>query len=173
LAVKDADDAPDGTATTLGTVTALLLLAIATLRPFDGAAELRDTVHVVVPAPVKELLSHVSALTDGAKGDAGPLRAIDVVFKTFPCVAVSVTVCEAVTAETFATKLALAVPEGKETKTGRLTAALLLARSTTMPPLGAEALNVTVQVSVPDPIIDELAQFSPVNEAVEETDPLP
>lgn len=52
LAVNDAVDAPEPTATLAGTVTALSLLANVMLTPPDGAAELSDTVHVVVPAPV-------------------------------------------------------------------------------------------------------------------------
>lgn len=45
---------------------------------------------------------------------------------------------------------------------------MLLARLTVVPPLGAGALNVTVQASVPAAVIDEFAQLSPINEAVAE-----
>lgn len=37
---------------------------------------------------------------------------------------------------------------------------LLLLRATTVPPLGAAALRVTVHASLPAPLIDELAQES-------------
>ncbi len=172
FAVNDAEDAPDATVTLAGTFTALLLLPSATLKPPDGAAALSDTVQVVVPAPVKELLAHESALMEAVNGAADPLRLIDVVFETVPCVAVSVTVCEAPTLDTLAAKLALFAPCGTNTETGTLTALLLLARLTVMPPAGACALNVTLQLSVPAPIIDELVQLTPDNEGVEE-EPLP
>ena len=173
FAVNDAEDAPDATVTLAGTVTALLLLPNATLKPPDGAAELSDNVHAVVPAPVKALLLQESALIDGANGEEDPLKLIDVVFEVVPCVAVSVTVCEVVTPDTLAAKFALVALGGTDTETGTLTALLLLARLTIMPLLEAGALNVTLQPSVPDPIIDELAQLSPTKEAVEEEEPLP
>ena len=174
FAVNDVVDAPEATVTLAGTVTALSLLATDTLRPPEGAAELSDKEHAVVPAPVKALLPHENALIEGADGDAEPLRLIDAVSDTVPCVAVSVTVCVAVTPDTFATKLALAACEGTDTEVGTITALPLLARSTVKPPLGAGAVNVTLQVSVPAPIIDELAQLSPAREAPEEVAcPLP
>ncbi len=92
FALNDAADAPEPTATLAGTVTALSLLATVTFTPPDGTAELSDTVHVVDPAPVKELLPHESALTAGVPGaDADPLSWIAVVFETDPSAAVSVT----------------------------------------------------------------------------------
>lgn len=172
FAVKDAEDAPAATTTLAGTATALLLLVTATLR-FDGAAALSDTVHDVVPAPVNELAPHENALIDGVMGAADPLRLIEAVFDAVPSVAVSVTVCEAVTLDTLAAKLALVAFCGTDTDAGTLTAPLLLARLTVVPPLGEDALKVTVQVSVPAPVIDEFAQLIPVNEVVEPADPLP
>src|SRR5437868_10052831 len=53
FAVNDPVVAPDATATLAGTVNAPLLLATVRLRPVEGAAELSETVHAVVPAPVK------------------------------------------------------------------------------------------------------------------------
>lgn len=82
--VNEVVDAPEATVTPVGTVTALLLLATVTFTPVDGAAELSDTVHVVVPAPVNELFPHEKALTEGANGDAGPLNLIEVVFEVDP-----------------------------------------------------------------------------------------
>jgi hypothetical protein len=64
VAVKVAEDAPDGTVMLAGTATALLLLASVT-PVADGAAELNVTVHVVNPDPINELLPHESALKDG------------------------------------------------------------------------------------------------------------
>ena len=173
LAVNDAVDAPEATVTLAGTVTALSLLDTVTLSPLDGAAEVKDTVQAVEPAPVNELLPHDKALTEGASGDADPLRLIDVVCEMVPAVAVSVTVCEVVKLDTVAAKLALVAPEGTDTEAGTVTTLLLLARVTDLPPLGAAELNVTWQLSVPAPIIEEFTQLTPVRVADEELEPLP
>lgn len=74
--------------------------------------------------------------------------------------AVSVTVCALETAETVAEKLALAAPAATVTEDGTEAAELLLARATASPPLEAAVFSVTVQVSVPEPVIDELVQES-------------
>ena len=171
VAVNDAVDAPEATVTAAGTVTARLLLATVTLRPVEGAAELSETLHVVVPAPVNELLPHEKALIVGANGDADPPRLMEVVFEIDPWVAVSVAVCAEVTAETLAGKLALDAPEGTETEAGTSTALLLLAMLTDMPLFPAGALNFTVHVSEPAPVINELVQLSAASEG--EEDPLP
>lgn len=173
LAVNDAADAPEATITLAGTVTALSLLDRVTLNPLDGAAELSDTVHAVEPAPVNELLPHENALIEGASGAADPLRLIDVVLDALPAVAVSVTVCEVAKLETVAAKLALVEPEDTATDVGTVTVPLLLARLTAIPPLGAGALNVTLQLSVPAPVILELEQLSPASDADDEAAPLP
>ncbi|MFZ0745989.1 MAG: hypothetical protein WAM85_16380 [Terracidiphilus sp.] len=70
--------------------------------------------------------------------------------------AVSVTDCAELTDETFAVKLAVVAFAATVTVAGTVTAALLLARLTLTPPLPAAALNVTVQASVPDPVIEPL-----------------
>ena len=75
-----------------------------------------------------------------------------------PAVAVSVTVCAAVTAATVALKLALVALGTTVTETGTVTAGLLLARVTAMPPESAAAVRVTVQASVPAPVIEALEQ---------------
>ena len=173
FAVNDAVDRPEATATVAGTVTALLLLATLTLTPPDGAAELSDTVQGVVPAPVNELLPHERAFTVGVSGEPDPLRVIETLFEFDPWIAVSVTVCDDATVEEFAPKFALAAPEGTDTEAGTVNALLLLARLTEMPALGAAALNVTVQVFVPAPIMDELAQLRPERDGEEEPAPLP
>ena len=53
LAVNEAVDAPEATLTRPGTVTEVELLDKATFWPTDGAGELRETVQVVLVAPVK------------------------------------------------------------------------------------------------------------------------
>jgi hypothetical protein len=67
------------------------------------------------------------------------------------------------TAETVAVKLAPVAPAATVTLDGRVTTGLLLARLTVKPPLAAAAFNVTVQLSVPEPVIDKPAQLSPLN----------
>jgi hypothetical protein len=88
-------------------------------------------------------------------------------------VAVSFTFCEAVTAEMVAEKLALLAPEATVTEAGTDTALLLLESFTLNPVLGADAVSVTVQLSVPAPTIEELVQLKPDREAVPEFEPLP
>jgi hypothetical protein len=173
LAVKAAADAPEATVTFAGRVTAVLLLATLTLKPPDGAAEVSKRVHVVDPAPVNELVAHERVLIEGKGADAAPLRLIDVVFETDPCVAVNVTTCEVVEAATFDTKLAVVAPEGTVTEAGTFTALLLLARFIAIPLLGAAVFKVTVHVSAPALVIDEEAQPSPVSEARDDVDPFP
>ena len=74
VAVNDAADAPDAIDTVAGTVTALLLLAMATLIPPDGAAALTDTEHAVDPAPVNVLVLQESPLTVDVTEVPVPLR---------------------------------------------------------------------------------------------------
>ena len=162
FAVNDAVDAPEATVTAAGTVTALLLLATVTLMPFEGAAEVSDTVQVVDPEPVNELLPHEKELIEGVTAAAAPLRLIEVVFEVVPWVAISVTVCAEVTADTLAVKLALDAPDGNVIEAGTVTEPLLLERETLKPPLGAPALNVNLQVSVPAPVIEGYVQLRPV-----------
>ena len=77
-----------------------------------------------------------------------------------PEVAIRVAICAVATEATVAEKAALVAFAGTVTVAGRTTAALLLERLTLRPPLPAAALRVTVQASVPDPIIAPLAQES-------------
>ncbi len=79
---------------------------------------------------------------------------------TLPALAVRVAVCAVLTEETVAVKAAMVEPAAAVTVAGTVTAELLLARLTQKPPLGAAALSATVQVSVPAPEIDPLAQLS-------------
>lgn len=67
------------------------------------------------------------------------------------------------TEETEAVKLAEVAPEATVTEAGTVTAELLLARPTANPPLAAATFRVTVQLSVPAPVIDALLQLKPVN----------
>jgi hypothetical protein len=77
--------------------------------------------------------------------------------------AVSVTVWAVPTGDTVAVKLAVVDPAATVTEAGTVTAELLLARLTAKPPLAAAGFRVTVQLSVPAPVIDPLVQLSPLN----------
>jgi hypothetical protein len=67
------------------------------------------------------------------------------------------------TDETVAVKLAVVAPEATVTEAGTVTAELLLARPTANPPLAGATFSVTVQLSVPAPVIDALLQLKPLN----------
>lgn len=73
--------------------------------------------------------------------------------------AVSVTVAAVLTAVAVAVKLALVAPAATVTDAGTVTFELLLARLTAKPPVAAAAFNVTVQLSVPAPATELVAQF--------------
>jgi hypothetical protein len=64
---------------------------------------------------------------------------------------------------TVAVKLPTVAPAVTVTNAGTVTAKLLLARLTANPPLAAATFSVTVQLSVPAPVIDPLLQLSPLN----------
>ena len=74
--------------------------------------------------------------------------------------AVKVAACALATEAIVAEKAALVALAGTVTVAGRVTAALLLERLTLSPPLPAGALRVTVQASVPEPVIETLEQES-------------
>jgi len=67
---------------------------------------------------------------------------------------VRVALWEEVEAETVALNAALVAPAGTVTDAGTETELLLLARLTTSPPARAGELRLTVQASVPDPVIE-------------------
>jgi hypothetical protein len=79
-----------------------------------------------------------------------------------PTFAESMAVCELVTDETVAEKLALLAPAATVTVAGTVTAELLLDRLTANPPLAATAFSVTVHVSVPAPRKDEVVHVNAV-----------
>jgi hypothetical protein len=83
--------------------------------------------------------------------------------ETLPALAVNVTACAVVTDDTVAVNPALVAFAGTVTVAGIVTAALLLDRLITSPPLAAAAFSVTVQVSVPAPVMDVLPQESAVS----------
>lgn len=80
-----------------------------------------------------------------------------------PALAVSIAAWGEFTGETLAIKFALVAPAATVTELGTFTNELLLERATTKPPLAAAAFKVAVQLSVPDPVNERLAQVSPLN----------
>jgi hypothetical protein len=85
------------------------------------------------------------------------------VLETPPALAVRVTACPVVTEDTVAVNPALVALAGTTTVAGTVTAALLLTRETLKPLLPAGPLSVTVQASLPAPVIDALLQESALN----------
>jgi hypothetical protein len=80
------------------------------------------------------------------------------VLETPPALAVRVTACAAVTDDTVAVNPAPVALAGTTTVAGTVTAALLLTNDTLKPPVPAGPLSVTVQASLPAPVIDALLQ---------------
>jgi hypothetical protein len=76
-----------------------------------------------------------------------------------------VTVWAARTDDTVAGNPVLVAFAGTVTVAGTVTAVLLLDRLTLRPPLGAAAFSVTMQESVPEPVMDALLQESALNAA--------
>jgi hypothetical protein len=93
------------------------------------------------------------------------LSAREKLLETVPAVAVRVAVCAVVTELMVAEKVTLVALAGTVTAAGRVTAASLLERLTLCPPLPAAVLRVTVQASVPAPVIEALVQESAFNVA--------
>jgi hypothetical protein len=115
-------------------------------------------VQLSVPAPVIEPLAQLNE--DRVAVGAGTASCRAKLFVTPLALAVNVAVCAALTVVTEAEKLALLAPAATVTEAGMVTDELLLARLTVKPPVGAAALSVTVQLSVPAPVIDPLAQLN-------------
>ena len=88
------------------------------------------------------------------------------VFVTPLAPAVRVAVAAVLTGETVAVKLAEVEPAATVTEAGTLTALLLLATLTASPLPIAAVLSVTVQLSVPAPVIEVLVQLKALRVAV-------
>lgn|GEM_PF-5618231 len=69
--------------------------------------------------------------------------------------------CVVETGETLDAKLTLDVPADTVTDAGTVTELLLLARLTTIPPLGATEANDTVQLFTAGPVTDAFAHVNP------------
>jgi hypothetical protein len=148
VAPKVVLDAPAAMVTDAGTVTALLLLDKLTVVAVVAAA-VSVTVQESVPAPVSELLLHESALSAAGSVDVVDGFNCSVVVSETPFeVAVSVTVCAALTADTVAVNGSLVSSVHTYIDEGTCTAALLLFSVTWRMP-DVFRFIVTVQVVEP------------------------
>ena len=89
-----------------------------------------------------------------------PFTCNESVTEVLAVAAVSVAVCAVLTEATFAVNAAVVAPAATVTDAGTVTALLLLARLTLVPPVGAAPDRVTVHASDSDPVIDVLLQES-------------
>ena len=136
--VKVTVDAPAGTVTVAGTVTALFALVNVTTVP-DGPAGLPSvTRNVMLVPPLRDVGDAVSAETTAAR----TVTLADLL--TVPCVATTVPVVSASTATDVAVKLAESAPSGTVTVAGTDRPALFLTSDTVTPPTGAIPVNVTL-----------------------------
>jgi len=128
-----------------------------------AAFPVEDTVNVCVSALLTATSPKLILLALRFRVDIEEPSSSVIAFEAPPALAVNVADWAEVTGEAFAVKFVLLAPAGTITEAGTLTRGLLLARPTTNPPLRAVAFNVTVQLSATEPVIDELAQVTPVN----------
>ena len=131
------------TVTDAGTVALALLLDRATVAPPVGAAALRVTVQLDVPALVKDVGVQLTPLT---RTCASTVTAA--VRLTPLAVAVTVAFWAVAGVPPVAVKVVLVAPAATVAEAGTLRAALLLDSVTICPPAAATLLSVTVQVDV-------------------------
>ena len=154
VAPKVALDAPVAMVTEAGTITALLLLDKLTVVAVVAAA-VSVTVQESVPAPVSELLLHESALSAGGVDVVDGFNCSVVVSETPFEVAVSVTVCVALTDDTVAVNGSLVSSVHTYIDEGTCTAALLLFSVTWRMP---DVFRFIVTVQVVEPALAEGAR---------------
>jgi hypothetical protein len=143
VTVNDAADAPLGTVTVAGTVAAPVLLdARLTTTPPGPATSARVTVAVVLTPPATDALESDSAVT------LGGLTTSSVVAVAVSSVALIVAVTVLATCVVPTVNVRLIEPAGTVTVAGTVTPARLLESETTIPPVGALLLNVTVPVEL-------------------------
>ena len=154
VAVKVAVVAPAATATEAGTVSNPLLLDSVMLAPPAGAAEDTVTVHVELLPVARAVGLHPIELIK-----IGGVNETTAVCVLLLYVAVMVADPLVVIVPAVAVNVALVAPAGTVTDAGTVISALLLESVTTMPPVGAACLRVTVQVEDPPVASDVGLQF--------------
>jgi hypothetical protein len=143
VALKIAVVAPIGTVTDAGTVSKALLLSSVTLESPLGAVWVRVTVQVLTALCPRlvGLQAKVETSTDASRPTVA-------VCELVPRVAVTVALwLLAMEAAAVALKVAVVAPAATVTDTGMVSEALLLARVTLEPPVGAAAFKVAVQLA--------------------------
>jgi hypothetical protein len=146
---------PPATITLPGTVTVALLLDSETAVPPEGAFPFIVTIQLVVPGPVTVAGVQLRLVTCSSGGDT--ISPVVVVLPFRPAVSVALTVVDVDAAE--AVKVLLVWPAATVRLAGTVTVALLLDSETTVPPIGALPLIVTVQLDVPGPVTVAGAQL--------------
>lgn len=140
-------------------MTAVLLLASATITAFDEAA-LNATVHFVFPAAENEVFAQDRAFNAGGAATVPDDESeMENDFSMLPCVAVIVPLWSVLNVETVAANLTLDAPAGTVTDAGTFMAAMLLERRTRSPPDGAGMFVRIVQVSLPTAVISAVSQL--------------
>ncbi len=151
--------APDGIITVGGTVAALFELFRSTTAPAAGAGPLRVTEPVTaVGDPPTTTLGDTETLCSAM----GWIFSV-AVCEVLPNVAVIVADVAADTAEVVIVKFADVAPAGTVTLVGATALELLDDKVTTVPPLVAAPLNLTVPVDVPPPPTEVGDRLKPVN----------
>lgn len=146
--VNVADVAPAGIVTDAGTRARVALLLRRVTVVAVAAARLRVTVPVDETPPRTDAGFKVKALNV-----AGAVLMVNVaVLVTDPAVAVTVAVVAAFTEVVVTVKVAVDAPAATVTVAGTAAAALLLAKLTTIPPVGAGEPSVTVPVTFVPPL---------------------
>jgi hypothetical protein len=140
VTVKVAVVLPAGTVTEAGTVAAaVLLLDKVTVVPPVGA----DVANVTVPWEEAPPVTEIGLKLKELKATGAMVKAA--VLEELPLVAVMVTEVEAETANVVTVNVAVVLPDATVTEAGTVAAAgLLLDKVTVIPPVGADAANVTV-----------------------------
>jgi hypothetical protein len=144
VAVKVAVALPAATVTEPGMVNMALLSERATSNPPAGAALFKPRVQVV-EAPDNTVAGEQLSV----EGTIGPRRLSEALAVAPFRVAVSTAVLSVVTVATDAVKPAVDAPAATVTDAGSVTRALLSAKVTTVPPVGAAPVSATVHVADP------------------------
>ena len=158
VAAYVAIELPAATVTEAGTVRTALLPETATSSPPEGAPLFSVTVQVVAAPDTTVAGEQLSV-----EGTTGATRLSEALAVVLLSVAVTTAVLSAVTFDTGAVKLVVDAPAATVTEAGVVTRALLSDRVTTVPPVGAVASSVTVQLAVPVPVTEDGVQVSEVN----------